>query len=109
MVAVRTTARMTAFSPGQSPPPVKRPIFMYFIIVMSWVVVLLLTTIAVFLARSLSFRPALPILATIAGYFPFVMEVQISFARGLLILCFWTFVLSVLILFFCRKEPERME
>src|SRR5262245_58778162 len=103
MVAVRTTARMTAFKPGQSPPPVKRPIFMYFIIVMSWDLVLLLTIAAVLLARLISFRPALPILATVAGYFPFAIEVQKSFAGGFLILFLWTLVLSVLVLFLSWK------
>jgi hypothetical protein len=76
---------------------------------MSWALVLLLTTAAIFIARSISFRPALPALVTIAGYFPFVMEVQKSFARGFFILFFWTFLLSVLVLFLSWKEPERME
>lgn len=82
---------------------------MYLIIVMSWALVLLLTIAAFFLARWISSRVALPLLVTIAGYFPFALEAQISFARGFLILLLWTFVLSVLVLFFSWKEPERME
>jgi hypothetical protein len=46
---------------------------------------------------------------TVAGYFPFVLEVQKSFARGFLILFFWTLLLSVLVLFLSWREPERME
>jgi hypothetical protein len=76
---------------------------------MSWALVLLLTTAAVFIARWISFRPALPVLVTIAAYFPFVMEVQKSFARGFLILFFWTLLLSVLVLFLSWKDQERME
>jgi hypothetical protein len=32
LVAVLATARVTAFKPGQSPPPVTMPIFIYLII-----------------------------------------------------------------------------
>jgi hypothetical protein len=76
---------------------------------MSWLLVLLLTPSAVFLARWISSRSALLLLVTIAGYFPFVMEAQVSFFSGFLLLLLWTVMLSVLILWFSWREPERME
>jgi|GEM_PF-3269026 len=76
---------------------------------MSWILVLVLTPVSVFLARWISSRSALLVLVTIAGYFPFVLEVQVSFLSGFLILFLWTVLLSVLILGLCRREPERMQ
>ena len=37
------------------------------------------------------------------------MEAQVSFARGFLVLLFWTLILSVLVLWLSWREPERME
>ncbi|MCI0601601.1 hypothetical protein L0156_01160 [bacterium] len=82
---------------------------MYFIIMISSLLVLILTSAAVLLSRWIQSRVALPVLTAIAGYFPFAMEAQVSFARGFLILVLWTLLLSVLILWFSRREPERME
>ncbi|MCI0414239.1 hypothetical protein L0222_15780 [bacterium] len=75
----------------------------------SSLLVLILTSAAVLLSRWIQSRVALPVLTAIAGYFPFAMEAQVSFARGFLILVLWTLLLSVLILWFSRREPERME
>jgi hypothetical protein len=75
----------------------------------SSLLVLILTPAAVLLSRWIQSRTALPVLTAIAGYFPFVMEAQVSFARGFLILVLWTLVLSVLILWFSRREPANAE
>lgn len=75
----------------------------------SSLLVLILTSAAVLLSRWIQSRVALPVLTAIAGYFPFAMEAQVSFARGFLILVLWTLLLSALILWFSRREPERME
>jgi hypothetical protein len=75
----------------------------------SYALVLILTTAAVFLSRWIGSRAALPLLTAIAGYFPLVMEAQVSLARGFLILVFWTMLLSILILWLSYGEPEKME
>ena len=75
----------------------------------SSLLVLILTPTAIVLSRWIQSRAALPVLTAIAGYFPFVMEAQVSFARGFLILVLWTLVLSLLILWFSRKDPENWE
>lgn len=74
----------------------------------SYGLVLLLTPAAFLLSRWIQSRLALPFLAAIAGYFPFLLEVQHSFERGFLILLCWTIVLSVIVLWSSWKEPERM-
>jgi hypothetical protein len=75
----------------------------------SSLLVLILTLAAVLLSRWLRSRAALPVLTAIAGYFPFVMEAQVSFERGFLILVLWILILSALILWFSRKDPENWE
>ena len=75
----------------------------------SCLLVLILTPAAVLLSRWIQSRAALPVLTAIAGYFPFVMEAQVSLVRGFLILVLWTLLLSVLILWFSRREPENWE
>ena len=71
----------------------------------SSLLVLILTPTAVLLSRWIQSRAALPVLTAIAGYFPFAMEAQVSFARGFLILVLWTLILSLLILWFSRRDP----
>lgn len=75
----------------------------------SSLLVLILTPTAVLLSRWIGSRAALPLLTAIAGYFPFVIEAQVSLARGFLILLLWTLLLSVLILWFSRRDPENWE
>jgi hypothetical protein len=75
----------------------------------STLLVLILTPTAVLLSRWIKSRAALPVLTAIAGYFPFVMEAQVSFVRGFLILVLWTLLLSVLILWFSRRDPQNSE
>jgi hypothetical protein len=75
----------------------------------SSLLVLILTPTAVLLSRSIQSRAALPVLTAIAGYFPFVMEAQVSFTRGFLILVLWTLILSLLILWLSRMDPENWE
>jgi hypothetical protein len=81
---------------------------MYFIIVISYVLVLLLTPAAVILSRWTGSRLALPLLTAIAGYFPFLLRIQVSLLDGFLILLWWTVILSILVLWFSRRQPELM-
>ena len=73
----------------------------------SYGLVLLLTPAAFFLSRWIQSRLAFPILAAIAGYFPFLLEAQNSLLRGYLILLWWTFILSIVVLWFSIKDADR--
>jgi hypothetical protein len=74
----------------------------------SYGLVLLLTPAAFFLSRWIQSRLALPLLAAIAGYFPFLLEAQESLLRGFLVLLFWTLVLSILVLRFSIRSTDTM-
>ena len=74
----------------------------------SYGLVLLLTPAAFFLSRWIQSRLALPFLAAIAGYFPFLLEAQNSLICGYMILLWWTFILSVIVLWFSIKDASRM-
>jgi hypothetical protein len=71
--------------------------------------VLVLTPSAVFLARWIRLRAALPVLTAIAGYFPFVLAAQSSFVKGFLLLLIWTIILSAIVLRLSWIDPEQME
>ena len=74
----------------------------------SYGLVLLLTPAAFFLSRWIQSRLAFPLLAAIAGYFPFLLEAQNSFFRGYMLLLWWTLILSVIVLWFSMKDADKM-
>lgn len=75
----------------------------------SWLLVLFLTPLAVFASFWIRSRIALPLLTTLAVYFPFAMEAQNSLLHAFLILVLWTVLLSFLVLSLTIQKPEEMK
>jgi pimeloyl-ACP methyl ester carboxylesterase len=75
---------------------------------MTFLLVLIFTPISFALAWILKSKWLTPILGAAAPAYPFLIELSRSGERAFLVLCFWVFLQSGLVLFFTDRWPDQM-